>query len=535
MLERIKSAIFAEGVIDFHKGLNVVLGDNKGSNSIGKSTLLMIVDFVFGGNTYISHNSDVVANLGHHEFGFTFKFNKTEYHFVRGTENPDVVYESNNKYEKLNEIKVDDFTKILKSQYELESDKLTFRAAVSTYSRVWGKENNNVKKPLHSFAQEKFSQTVTNLIKLFNKYDAIELQDKELKKLEDQKQVLNKAGKYKLIPKITKTKFNKNIKEIESLTNEIARLGKSTYSPSGDISEIVSDEMISLREMKKKLIDEREYFISRLNRTNRTIKKSAGALFENLLEFFPNVNVEKLKSIESFHQGISSILSDELENAKKELGNKIDELEKEINIVVKKQDQLLAPDEELNVFIDSLIELSASLKSLQLENEYYIKLLGINGDVDTKKGELEELKEKIVEEINKAINTKLKEINDLIHEDKRTAPKLNLTYSKYEYEVFDNTGTGKAYTNLIIFDFAILTLTKMPFIMHDSFLFKNIEKDVVEQIIKLYNSISKQVFIAIDIIDMYNKETQKVLEEKKVIILSNDKLLTTLDWRDNKK
>lgn len=535
MLERIKSAIFAEGIIDFHEGLNVVLGDNKGSNSIGKSTLLMIVDFVFGGNTYISHNSDVVANLGHHDFGFTFKFNNTEYHFVRGTENPDIVFKSNNKYEKLYEIRVNDLTKKLKRLYELDADQLTFRAAVNTYSRVWGKENNNVKKPLHSFAQDNFSQTVTNLIKLFNKYDAIAMQDKELKRLEDQRLVLNKAGNHKLIPKITKTKFGKNIKEIEALIKEIERLGKSTYSPSGDITEIVSEEMTSLREIKKRLLDERGYYISRLNRTQRTIKKSAGAGFENLLEFFPNVNVEKLQDIESFHQGISSILSDELENAKKELASKIDELEKEINQVIKKQEQLLKPDEELNVFIDSLIELSSRLKSLQLENDYYNKLSGLKDDIDSQKGELEDLKEKIVEEINKAINTKLKEINDLIHEDKRTAPELNLTYSRYDYKFFDNTGTGKAYTNLIIFDLAILTLTKMPYIMHDSFLFKNIEKEAIEQIIKFYNSMTKQVFIAIDIIDMYNKETQKVLEDKKVILLSNDKLLTIKDWRDSNK
>jgi hypothetical protein len=535
MLERIKSAIFAEGVIDFHEGLNVVLGDNKGSNSIGKSTLLMIVDFVFGGNTYISHNSDVVANLGHHDFGFTFKFNNTEYHFVRGTENPDIVFKSNNKYEKLYEIKVNDLTKKLKRLYELDSDQLTFRTAVNTYSRVWGKENNNVKKPLHSFAQDNFSQTVTNLIKLFNKYDAIAMQDKELKRLEDQRLVLNKAGVHKLIPKINKTKFDKNTKETEALIKEIERLGKSTYSPSGDITEIVSEEMISLREIKKRLLDEREYYISRFNRTQRTRKKSAGAGFVNLLEFFPNVNVEKLQEIESFHQGISSILSDELENAKKELASKIDELEKEINQVIKKQEQLLKPDEKLNVFIDSLIELSSRLKSLQLENEYYNKLLGLKDDIDTKKGDLEELKVKIVKEIDKAINTKLKEINDLIHEDKRTAPELNLTYSRYDYKFFDNTGTGKAYTNLIIFDLAILTLTKMPFIMHDSFLFKNIEKEAVEQIIRFYNSMTKQVFIAIDIIDMYNKETQKILEDKKVILLSNDKLLTSKDWRDSSK
>ncbi|KIL20597.1 MULTISPECIES: DUF2326 domain-containing protein [Bacillus] len=535
MLTRIKSAIFAEGTIDFHEGLNVVLGDNKGSNSIGKSTLLMIIDFVYGGNTYISHNSDVVANLGHHEFGFTFEFNKTKYHYVRGTENSEVVYESNNKYERLVGISVDDFTKQLKNFYELESEQLSFRSAVSNYSRVWGKENNNVKKPLHSFAQEKFTQTVTSLIKLFNEYDAIELQDKAVKNLEDQRKVLNKAGKHKLIPKINKTKLKKNLKEIEALTKEIERIGKSAYSGSGDISEIVSGEMITIREKKKKLIDEKEYYVSRLNRTNKTIEKSSVAGFESLLEFFPNVNVDKLHNIESFHQGISFILTDELENAKKELADKINELNKEIDKVVKKQDQLLKPDEELTVFIDSLIEMSSMLKNLQLENDYYNKLAVIKEDIKTKKSELEELKEKIVERISRAINKKLTEINDLIHEDKRTAPKLNLSYNKYDYEVFDNTGTGKAYANLIIFDLAILTLTKMPFIMHDSFLFKNIENEAVEHIIKFYNSISKQVFVAIDNTDMYNKETQKILEEKKVIQLSNEKLLTTKDWGDKSK
>ncbi|MFU0789841.1 MAG: hypothetical protein ACFWT6_07790 [Virgibacillus proomii] len=60
MLTRIESKIFLEGPIRFHKGLNVVLGDDEGSNSIGKSTLLMIIDFVFGGNTYTSHNNIII-------------------------------------------------------------------------------------------------------------------------------------------------------------------------------------------------------------------------------------------------------------------------------------------------------------------------------------------------------------------------------------------------------------------------------------------------------------------------------------------
>lgn len=49
MLVEIRCDKFKKKVITFHKGLNVVLGDNKGTNSIGKSTLLMVIDFIFGG------------------------------------------------------------------------------------------------------------------------------------------------------------------------------------------------------------------------------------------------------------------------------------------------------------------------------------------------------------------------------------------------------------------------------------------------------------------------------------------------------
>lgn len=39
--------------IRFHKGVNAVIGDNNMSNSIGKSTFFMIIDFIFGGDDYI--------------------------------------------------------------------------------------------------------------------------------------------------------------------------------------------------------------------------------------------------------------------------------------------------------------------------------------------------------------------------------------------------------------------------------------------------------------------------------------------------
>ena len=60
--------------IRFHAGLNVVLGDDNGSNSIGKSTFLMILDFVFGGIDYIQKCVDVQENVKEHTICFAFDF-----------------------------------------------------------------------------------------------------------------------------------------------------------------------------------------------------------------------------------------------------------------------------------------------------------------------------------------------------------------------------------------------------------------------------------------------------------------------------
>lgn len=48
--------------VRFHMGLNTILGSVTGAaGSIGKSTMMLIIDFVFGGNTYTQ--SDAVNEL----------------------------------------------------------------------------------------------------------------------------------------------------------------------------------------------------------------------------------------------------------------------------------------------------------------------------------------------------------------------------------------------------------------------------------------------------------------------------------------
>ena len=47
--------------------------------------------------------------------------------------------------------------------------------------------------------------------------------------------------------------------------------------------------------------------------------------------------------------------------------------------------------------------------------------------------------------------------------------------TNYEYNFVDNTGTGNAYANLIIFDLVIFASTVLPFIIHDSFYLRTLK------------------------------------------------------------
>ena len=62
MLHEIYCDFFHQKQITFNPGLSVVLGTNTGDNSIGKSTFLLIIDYVFGGSKY-AETEDIINNV----------------------------------------------------------------------------------------------------------------------------------------------------------------------------------------------------------------------------------------------------------------------------------------------------------------------------------------------------------------------------------------------------------------------------------------------------------------------------------------
>ena len=90
MLTQIRCDKFGEGfrTISFHKGLNTVLGSSNGSNALGKSTFLWILDYVFGGDYYCAAGSDVKQHVKDHTVFFTFNFDGENHYFSRNTATP---------------------------------------------------------------------------------------------------------------------------------------------------------------------------------------------------------------------------------------------------------------------------------------------------------------------------------------------------------------------------------------------------------------------------------------------------------------
>lgn len=95
--------------ITFKMGLNVILGDENSSNSIGKSTLLMIIDFCFGGDDYIDKEKDTLKHIGPHSVCFEFVFHQISKYFKRNTSCPNRVEICDHDYHTLQVISLEQF------------------------------------------------------------------------------------------------------------------------------------------------------------------------------------------------------------------------------------------------------------------------------------------------------------------------------------------------------------------------------------------------------------------------------------------
>lgn len=515
--------------IQFHPGLNVIMGMDLADNSIGKSSSLLAIDFIFGGNSY--QKSIAVKKLGDHPIYFCFQFEK-KFYFSRDTAKPDIITYCNDDYSPTGETTpLEIFLDKLKKRYHLDSPYLSFRLAMSGFFRIAGKNNQNTDFPLQVYSSQKSSESITTLIQLFNLYDNIARYKERLKDKSDQLTTFSNARKYAFISNLVggKKQFEANVSEIKRLEYNLAHL-QDTHQDKIDSDDIKKNQQkLQLRNTKLELENSLRNKQRRLKLLDISIEFGLYPTESDLTElqrYFPDTNLKKLYEVEAYHKKLAAILDSEFSTERETLIIEIAGLESQLIVLNREIQELGSVPNLSSEFLENYSKLTATINALKEQNEAYLKESSLSKEKSEADADLKRSTEDILIELEGKINAKMREFNDILYPDIRKAPQINLkAHNSYSFQTPDDDGTGTKFKGMILYDLAILYLTHLPALAHDSLLLSNISYQATEALLKLYNqskSLNKQVFLAFDKASSYSPEANKLLSENIVLRLSSD-------------
>ncbi len=493
----------------------------------------MIVDFAFGGSGLLDFNKDVVSELGHHSYKFIFKFGGDVFEFVRTTDQPDFVFLTTEVGDG-RALPLTKYCSMLKSMYQVDSSDLSFRSLVGLYARVWGKENLDVRRPLHVAKSQPARECVDNLIKTFNLYGPIRQIADALIGKEKEKAAIRAAFKARLLPKIGKRQHEVNEAKIANIEGEIQEIKDHLAKYAANINQLVDERMLGLKTQRDDLLAARTRAQARLLRARKNLaenKHIQSRNFASLVEYFPQINVDRIVEVEEFHGGVARLLRAELKQEEAQLSAQLSEIESRISVIDAEMSSALSSVAQPGEIVSRVYDLSNEWNKARGENDYFERFESVSGELGGLAASLSDAKNEVLAIVQRAVNLRIEEIVREVFGEGRKSPTLFLDDANYRYEVFEDTGTGTAYLSLVILDIAIFSRTFLPCVVHDSILFKNVENESVAKLIGVYESISKQSFIALDEVEKYGDLIANKLHSLAVIRLSDAEVLYVKDWR----
>lgn len=540
MLREIRCIHFSHKVISFHPGLNVILGDDDAKNSIGKSTMLMVIDFALGGSTFLKDEAGAIRELGHHRYNFSFVFGAELRYFSRATDSGNVVQVCNEAYEPQRELILDDFNLLLKQLYGMEALEQSFRSAINPFGRIWKKGGLDPSHPFVAVPKEASAVAVVRLIDLFGHSPDVTDERKTLEGLKDLNKVINESMTANIIPKVTRTKYTENQLSISRNKHQIEQI-RSGFGGALNAYESLFDESLRQRQQRKiELAGQRSELQNKIKRLEREISGITPRMAANIalvVDFFPMVDVQRLGQVEAFHQKIGSIVKKELKDELTDSHTREASLDAEIatveleiqNALVKKG----MPDDVFN----RVLALKDAVDNATTENEHFEKKASVEESISLSSERLVSLYSVIFLNIERKVNQKLRTFNKVVYDPLRSSSELRIkSASSYQFMSPEDTGTGKSFAGLVGFDLAMLSLTILPLVLHDSIIYKNIEVPATRRILRILAAVkSKQIFLAFDEASKFGSEAEELLKRFSVVKLAHDDLLYTKDWRDKKE
>ena len=497
--------------IQFQKGLNTILGASRASNSIGKSTFLMIVDFVFGGKDYVTLNNDVERNVGIHEIKFTFQFGKKKYYFLRSTGDHTKVWECEEGYKPVKEISLDAYCEFLSIQYGMQNLGTSFRDLVSGYFRVYGRYNYDEKHPLKAHQNDTMESGIRRLLQLYGLYTPVSELAALVEDAEAKETTYKNAYKYQYIRGVTRQDdFKKNEKRIAELEAKKAELARGSTQ---DLLDMDSVQAARLAETKRQLANLRRQktrFRTQLAAMQADMDIDESSFkrdYADLLEFFPGADIKHIEEIDAFHKKLKSVLRSEYRDSSKKLEDAIELLEVQIAVLEREAAEINSTPHLTQALLDSYAGIDREMKNLRDANEYYIKKDQLQNTREELQKRLDSLIEELTGELQTEINIRLKELNDIVCSGRKTAPSITISNAKkYTFTTPNDIGTGSQTRGMFLFDIVSAEKTSLPAVIHDSMSIKQVEDPVMLKILEQYRKSDKQFFVAIDKGESYTDE-----------------------------
>ena len=527
--KKVNGQLVPRGRIQLREGLNTVLGDKAAQNSIGKSTFLLVVDFCFGGDDYINPKiCKAKEKLHSHTINFAFKFGNRIDYFCRSTKTPSEIGICDSDYKVQRTQTLKEFKDYLLEAYGITTPSISFREMVGRFLRIYGRENYAERYPL-KYGDVKPEASIETLEKMFNVFAFIEEYESVYDDKSKRTKVRDDATKLGEMTNVARTKkeYNANEKEIERLKAELQKL---MDREDAELSQEETDNLDKASEIRGQLTvlkRRRSRLVSQLNAVKANMSGGLVPVEEDLSElseFFPDVDVQRLSQIEHFHDKMQRILSQEMGDEIAQLQILIDAVSAEMARLQEAQRKLGVPVTVSKKFMDQVVDIQRKIDILTAKNKAYDKTAKLKTEKKDAKIQLEDVRETQLQVVETSINQEMTRLNDYIYGGERYAPTIKFGNSRsgkptYDFWTEDDTGAGTNFKGLIIFDLALLRLTELPVIAHDSNIFKNIADLPIDKIMELYNQSKKQIFIAFDKEDTFYDVTRDIVHSTTIIEL----------------
>ena len=532
------------GAIELHPGLNAVVGDgSEKSNSIGKSTFLMIVDFCFGGVDYVQKEKDTQTHVGEHLIKFRFDFGGKPYYFSRSTSDAEyrVVNVCNENYETLRTISLERFNVGLKKMYGLGDLDLSFRAIVGRFFRIYNRNTHNEMRPLNTVSRESDSSGIVDMLKLYRLYGDIGKFDDPFRDAVDKKNTYMNLRRFSIAPiASSKAEKEKNEKELARLRKELEELRKANALGATDEENLRAKQRNELKRERASLQRDRRKLVAKLNKVEFDQEVDPSAMAKNykaLLDFFPGADVKKIAELDQFQKKVRSLVKKEAEEANEGTRNLIAILDSRIAEVDKKLEALKDAPDVRDEIIDRNAQIVARIQELEKADSNYDEYEKAKDEFAQINADRNSAVVSRTNAMEDKINDSMKELNRLFDKDRNYAPVLKIHgFDSYQFYTPNDTGTGSRNKGLWLFDLTVLRQTGLPAFVHDSILFNSTEYERTKTILELYANETKQIFVAID--DPYANDGifKDVVLSHTVLTLGHDgKALFGEEWNKRKQ